>query len=48
MHAGVGSVVSMTQDLSAAQALSVDIGHVLEGRQEVEKLLAGERSGGRS
>ena len=48
MHAGAGSVVSMTQDLSAAQALSVDIGHVLEGRQEVEKLLAGGRPGGRS
>ena len=39
MHAGAGSVVSMTQDLTAAQALSDDIEHALEGRREVEALL---------
>ena len=30
----------MTQDFSAAQALSDDIEHVFEGRREVEALLA--------
>ena len=40
MHAGAGSVQSMTQDLGAAQALSEDIEHLLEGRQEIEALLA--------
>lgn len=39
MHAGAGSVESMTQDLSAARVLSEDIGHLLEGRREVEGLL---------
>ncbi|MEE2898829.1 MAG: hypothetical protein VX815_10230, partial [Gemmatimonadota bacterium] len=40
MHAGAGSVVSMTQDLTAARALSVDIEHVLHGKREVARLLA--------
>jgi serine/threonine-protein kinase len=40
MHAGAGSVVSMTQDLTAARALSVDIEHMLHGKREVARLLA--------
>ena len=39
MHAGAGSVESMTVDLSSARELSEDIERVLEGGREVEKLL---------
>ena len=39
MHAGAGSVESMTADLSSARELSQDIGRVIEGAREVEKLL---------
>ena len=39
MHAGAGSVEGMTADLSSARDLSQDIGRVLEGAREVEKLL---------
>ncbi len=39
MHAGAGSVESMTVDLSAARELSEDIEHVLDGRREVLELL---------
>jgi len=48
MHAGAGSVVSMTQYLSAVQALSDDIEHMLDGRDEVEALLATTGSHGRA
>jgi len=40
MHAGAGSVASMTADLTSARELSEDIGRVFEGGREVEKLLA--------
>ena len=39
MHAGAGSVESITADLSSALELSEDIGRVLEGAREMEKLL---------
>jgi len=39
MHAGAGSVESMTADLTSALELSEDIERVLEGGREVEKLL---------
>ncbi|TFG89594.1 MAG: serine/threonine protein kinase [Gemmatimonadales bacterium] len=39
LHAGAGSVESMTADLKSALELSEDIGRVLEGGREVEKLL---------
>jgi len=40
MHAGAGSVASMTADLTAARELSDHIGAVFEGGLEVERLLA--------
>ena len=40
LHAGAGSVASMTADLTSARELSEDIGRVFEGGREVEKLLA--------
>ena len=39
LHAGAGSVESMTMDLSAARELSRDVARMLEGRREVERLL---------
>jgi len=39
LHAGAGSVESMTADLTSARELSEDIEHLLEGGREVEKLL---------
>jgi len=39
IHAGAGTVESMTQDLSAARALSDDLEHLHEGTREVEALL---------
>ena len=39
LHAGSGSVESMTADLTSALELSEDIERVLEGGREVEKLL---------
>lgn len=51
LHAGAGSVESMTADLTSALELSEDIERVLEGGREVEKLLGsdcGTESGGRS
>ena len=41
LHAGSGSVESMTADLSSARELSDDIQRVLEGGREVEGLLEG-------
>jgi serine/threonine-protein kinase len=41
MHAGAGSVESLTADLGAAQALSEDIERLLAGKREVEELLGG-------
>ena len=40
MHAGAGSVESMTADLSSARELSDDIERLLEGGRAVENLLA--------
>ena len=40
MHAGSGSVESMTADLTSARELSEDVQHLLEGRREVDALLA--------
>jgi hypothetical protein len=48
MHAGSGSLESMTADLSSARGLSDDVQHLLEGRREVDELLALEKSAGRS
>jgi len=42
MHAGAGSVASMTADLSSARELSEDIGRVSEAGREVETLLGSE------
>ncbi len=39
MHAGAGSVESLTQDLGSAQALSEDIEHLLAGKRSVDELL---------
>jgi len=39
LHAGAGSLDSMTMDLSAARDLSADVARMLEGRREVERLL---------
>ena len=39
LHAGAGSVASMTADLTSARELSEDIGRLFEGGREVEKLL---------
>ena len=39
MHAGAGSVESMTADLTSARDLSEDIARLLEGQQEVDDLL---------
>ena len=39
LHAGAGSVESMTADLTSARELSEDIERMLEGEREVEKLL---------
>jgi serine/threonine-protein kinase len=39
MHAGVGSVESMTADLTSARALSSDIEHVVEAAKQVDELL---------
>ena len=39
IHAGAGSVESLTADLGSAQALSEDIEHLLAGRRSVEELL---------
>ncbi len=41
MHAGAGSVESLTADLGAAQALAEDIERLLAGKHEVEELLGG-------
>ena len=41
MRAGAGTIESVTADLAAASDLSEDIEHLLEGRQEVDALLAG-------
>ena len=41
MQAGAGTIESVTADLAAASDLSEDIEHLLEGRQEVDALLAG-------
>ncbi len=46
MHAGSGSVESMTADLTSARELSDDVQHLLEGRREVDELLAVEKSAG--
>ena len=39
MHAGGGSVESLTQDLGSAQALSETIEHLLQGQLSVDELL---------
>jgi serine/threonine-protein kinase len=39
LHAGSGSVESMTQDLTAARELTRDVERLLEGRREVEQML---------
>jgi hypothetical protein len=39
MHAGAGSVESLTQDLGSVQALSEHIEHLLAGQQGVHELL---------
>ncbi len=39
LHAGAGTIESVTMDLSAAKDLSEDVVRVLEGRREVERLL---------
>jgi hypothetical protein len=40
MHAGVGTVESVTADLSAARELSDEIGRLAAGHEEVRRLLA--------
>jgi eukaryotic-like serine/threonine-protein kinase len=40
LHAGAGTVESLTSDLGSAQALSEEISHLLAGKTSVEKLLA--------
>jgi predicted Ser/Thr protein kinase len=44
LHAGAGSVESVTMDLSAAQVVSDDIDHLLAGKREVDELLGIARS----
>ena len=44
LHAGAGSVESVTMDLSAAQVVSEDIDHLLAGKREVDELLGIARS----
>ena len=44
MHAGAGSVESLTADLSSAEAVSHDIDHLLAGKREVDELLGIPRS----
>ena len=39
MHAGVGSVESMTADLSSARSLSEDLERLVQGGKEVDRLL---------
>ena len=45
LHAGAGSVESMTADLTSALELSEDIERVIEGGREVEKLLGSGEGG---
>lgn len=44
MHAGAGTVESLTADLSSAQAVSKDIEHLVAGKREVDELLGIPRS----
>ena len=46
MHAGSGSVESMTADLTSARELSDEVQLLLDGRREVDALLAVEEPGG--
>lgn len=46
MHAGSGSVESMTADLTSARELSDEVQLLLDGRREVDALLALEKPGG--
>jgi len=48
MQAGSGQVENLTLELEAARDLSRDMEHLLEGHQEVERILAEERSAGDS
>ena len=46
MHAGSGSVESMTMELESAQDLSDDMENLLEGHREVERILQERRKTG--
>jgi hypothetical protein len=46
MHAGSGTVASMTMELDAARGLSDDMENLLEGHREVERILRERRETG--
>ena len=46
MHAGSGTVESMTTELEAARGLSDDMENLLEGHREVERILQERRKTG--
>jgi hypothetical protein len=46
LHAGSGTVESLTMELQAAQGLSDDMANLLEGHREVERILNERRQTG--
>jgi hypothetical protein len=46
MHAGERVVQNVTTELQSAREISTDLGHLLEGHREVERMLAARRATG--